>query len=137
MRSRASSREPVEGTNRGAGRAHRTIALSLLVAASICLPSPSAGTGAVERHPNIIFILVDDMGYGDVGCFGAKAIRTPNIDRMAAEGLKLTSFYVTSPVCTPSRAALLTGRDRRLALRQPRFVSDRQNGAVSERDVGR
>ena len=110
MRSRASSREPVEGTNRGAERAHRTIALSLFVAASICLPSPSAGTGKVERHPNIIFILVDDMGYGDVGCFGAKAIRTPNIDRMAAEGLKLTSFYVTSPVCTPSRAALLTGR---------------------------
>ena len=62
------------------------------------------------RSPNIVFIYVDDMGYGDLGSFGAKAIKTPNLDRMAAEGLKLTSFYSVSPVCTPSRAALLTGR---------------------------
>ncbi|MEK6300068.1 MAG: sulfatase [Acidobacteriota bacterium] len=81
----------------------------------LCLAVPSqsivsASATPAARLPNIVFIFVDDMGYGDVGCFGAKAIRTPNIDRMAAEGLKLTSFYVTSPVCTPSRAALLTGR---------------------------
>ncbi len=86
---------------------------ALLLALVVCfLPSPClvAGLAAARQQPNIIFIYADDMGYGDVGCFGAKAIRTPNIDRMAAEGLKLTSFYVTSPVCTPSRAALLTGR---------------------------
>ena len=62
------------------------------------------------RPPNVVFIYVDDMGYGDLGSFGAKAIKTPNLDRMAAEGLTLTSFYSVSPVCTPSRAALLTGR---------------------------
>lgn len=62
------------------------------------------------RAPNIVLIYADDMGYGDLSSFGAKAIKTPNLDRMAAEGLKLTSFYSVSPVCTPSRAALMTGR---------------------------
>src|SRR5262245_17283589 len=63
-----------------------------------------------QRQPNIIFIYADDLGYGDLGCYGAKAFKTPNIDRMAAEGLRLTNFYSVAPVCTPSRAALMTGR---------------------------
>ncbi len=63
-----------------------------------------------ERLPNIVFIYADDLGYGDLSSFGAKAIKTPQLDRLAAEGLKLTSFYSVSPVCTPSRAAFLTGR---------------------------
>ncbi|PYV17614.1 MAG: arylsulfatase, partial [Acidobacteria bacterium] len=62
------------------------------------------------RRPNLVIIYADDLGYGDLGCYGARAIRTPNLDRMAAEGLRMTSFYSVSPVCTPSRAALLTGR---------------------------
>lgn len=65
---------------------------------------------ATGRGPNIVFIYADDLGYGDLSCYGAKAIRTPNLDRMATEGLQLTHFYSVSPVCTPSRAALLTGR---------------------------
>ena len=63
---------------------------------------------AAETKPNIIVILADDLGYGDVGGFAAKDIRTPNLDKMAAEGLKLTSFYA-QPICGPSRAALMTG----------------------------
>ena len=59
--------------------------------------------------PNFILIFADDQGYGDLSCFGSKTIRTPNIDRLAHEGRKFTSFMVASPVCTPSRAALLTG----------------------------
>jgi arylsulfatase A-like enzyme len=59
-------------------------------------------------QPNILIILADDLGYGDLGCFGAKDIRTPHLDKMAAEGLKLTSFYA-QPICGPSRAALMTG----------------------------
>lgn len=70
----------------------------------------STGPSPAQRRPNIIFIYADDLGYGDLGSFGAKAIRTTNLDRMAAEGLRLTSFYSVSPVCTPSRAALMTGR---------------------------
>lgn len=63
---------------------------------------------AVDQ-PNFIIIFTDDQGYGDLSCFGSKSIRTPNIDRLADEGRKFTSFMVASPVCTPSRAALLTG----------------------------
>ncbi len=59
--------------------------------------------------PNFVLIFIDDMGYGDIGPFGSKINRTPHLDRMAMEGRKLTSFYVASPVCTPSRAALMTG----------------------------
>lgn len=59
--------------------------------------------------PNFIVILCDDLGYGDVGCFGAEKIRTPRIDRMATEGMRFTDFYAASPLCSPSRAGLLTG----------------------------
>src|SRR6187399_2988389 len=67
-----------------------------------------AATGA-ERKPNIIFILADDLGYGELGCFGQKLIATPNLDRMAAEGMKFSRFYAGSPVCAPSRSVLMTG----------------------------
>lgn len=63
----------------------------------------------VEQQPNIILINCDDLGYGDLGCYGSGRNTTPAIDRLAAEGLRLTDFYVASPVCSPSRAALMTG----------------------------
>jgi arylsulfatase A-like enzyme len=62
-----------------------------------------------RRPPNLIVILADDLGYGDLGCQGSSQIATPRIDRLAAEGVRMTSFYVPSPLCTPTRAALLTG----------------------------
>lgn len=65
---------------------------------------------AASRPPNIIIILADDLGYGDLSCYGHPSIRTPNLDRMAAEGMRFTDFYVAATVCTPSRTALLTGR---------------------------
>ncbi len=69
----------------------------------------SCALHAAEK-PNIVIIYADDLGYGDLGCYGHPTIRTPNLDRMAAEGMRFTQFYSAAEVCTPSRAALLTGR---------------------------
>lgn len=70
----------------------------------------TAGVAAQTQRPNFIVIFADDLGYGDLSCFGAQGYSTPNLDRMAAEGIRLTDFYVPLPFCAPSRSSLLTGR---------------------------
>src|SRR6476619_1269212 len=89
-------------------RTYRVILLAFLGAwcVSVCA-CPCAK--AVIRQPNVVLFFVDNLGNGDIGCFGSKLHRTPHIDRLAKEGTKFTSFYVASGVCTPSRAALMTG----------------------------
>ena len=74
----------------------------------------------VRKRPNVVIIFTDDQGYGDLSCFGGKQVYTPNIDAMAKEGARLTSFYVAAPLCTPSRAALMTGcYPRRISMEPP------------------
>jgi uncharacterized sulfatase len=82
-----------------------------LVAALAGAAALLAGDGRAQEplHPNIVFILADDLGYGDLGCYGQTKIRTPRLDRMAAEGLRFTQFYAGSTVCAPSRCVLMTG----------------------------
>jgi arylsulfatase A len=70
---------------------------------------PEAGVASPSSTPNVIIILTDDQGYADVGCFGAQGFATPNLDRMAEQGIKFTDFYSVADVCSPSRAALMTG----------------------------
>ncbi len=94
-----------------------TILLLVLTSHVFCGAAP--GT----RQPNFILILCDNLGNGDVACFGSKLHRTPNLDRMAADGMRLTSFYSASGVCSPSRAALLTGC-------YPRRLNLQVNGAA-------
>ncbi|MDZ4289926.1 MAG: sulfatase [Prosthecobacter sp.] len=77
------------------------LTLAILLAATSLLQA---------AKPNIVIIYADDLGYGDLGCYGHPTIRTPNLDRMAAEGMRFTQFYSAAEVCTPSRAALITGR---------------------------
>ncbi|HUV65802.1 MAG TPA: sulfatase-like hydrolase/transferase, partial [Sedimentisphaerales bacterium] len=70
---------------------------------------PAHMFGSSKNKPNIIFVLADDLGYGDLGCYGQQKIQTPNIDRMAAEGMRFTDHYAGSTVCAPSRCSLMTG----------------------------
>lgn len=87
-----------------------SLLLRLLGALSLALLVAAPADAATPRPPNIVFILVDDLGWGDFSCFGNTETKTPNIDRLAAEGLAFSQFYVNSPICSPSRCALLTGQ---------------------------
>ncbi|MDZ7639931.1 MAG: arylsulfatase [Bryobacterales bacterium] len=80
---------------------------STLAMATAALGAPALGQA--QRPPNIVLIMADDLGYGDLGCYGQKQIRTPNIDRLAAEGLRFTDAYAGCTVCAPSRSCLMTG----------------------------
>ncbi len=89
-------------------------ALALTLMCGAALPAEAGEPGPADtgevRPPNFVLILADDMGYGDVSVFGSTMIRTPNLDKLAADGARMTDFYAASSVCTPSRAAVLTGR---------------------------
>ncbi|MBN2449976.1 MAG: sulfatase-like hydrolase/transferase [Lentisphaeria bacterium] len=84
--------------------------LGTAAAGALAAAAPLPGEKGAERRPNLIFILADDLGYGDIGCFGQQRIRTPALDRMAAQGMRLTQHYAGSTVCAPSRACLMLGR---------------------------
>src|SRR6185369_438122 len=81
----------------------------LRIAAGMVLVLPTVLAGEIPPKPNIIFILADELGYGELGCYGQKKIKTPNLDKLAAEGMRFTQCYAGSPVCAPSRCVLMTG----------------------------
>ena len=81
--------------------------LSLVCLAALALAAPLR---AADRKPNVILIIADDLGYGELGCYGQKKIKTPHLDQMAKEGIRFTQFYAGSPVCAPSRCTLMTGK---------------------------
>jgi arylsulfatase A-like enzyme len=83
----------------------------LIAAAALSLGlSAATAFAAPARPPNVIVVLADDLGYGDTSAYGSTIVKTPNIDALAADGVRFTQAYVSHPVCSPSRAGLLTGR---------------------------
>jgi arylsulfatase A-like enzyme len=93
-------------------RSGLALAAGLLLGALVCAPAggaPAPGPARPPHAPSIIFILADDLGYGELGCYGQQKIRTPNLDRLAAEGMRFTSCYAGTTLCAPSRCSLMTG----------------------------
>jgi arylsulfatase A-like enzyme len=86
----------------------KRLLMLMFVLSAAFVAGPEASHAAA--HPNVIVILADDLGFGDLGCYGQKLIQTPNLDRMAAEGMRFTQFYAGSTVCAPSRSVLMTGK---------------------------
>lgn len=106
-----------------------------LGAAGLAGASRLHASAAPAKRPNIVFILADDLGYADLSCFQSKAVRTPHLDRLAAEGTRMVNFYAASAVCSPSRAAILTGRyPLRYDIRRA-FTDDEAHLPVSQSEL--
>ena len=92
----------------------RRIFTTLLVAGVVVGSMPSVGRAQhdvrTNSRPNVVLILMDDMGYGDIGSYGGQDAKTPNLDRLAREGLRLTNAYANGPTCSPTRAGLIAGQ---------------------------
>jgi arylsulfatase A-like enzyme len=99
--------------------------LQIIIRAALCvaiamLPAPALAQERNERRPNVVLIITDDVGYGDLGSYGAPDVKTPHIDRLARDGVRLTDFYANGATCTPTRAGLISGRyQQRFGLEQP------------------
>lgn len=112
-----------------------------LVLACVCWTAAATSTlgqPMAQAPPNVVVILTDDMGYGDLGSYGATDIRTPNIDSLARDGVRMTDFYSNAPVCTPTRAGLITGRyQQRYGLQAPLTSEGTPGGDVGLPSRGR
>lgn len=100
-------------TRKFAQGAGAPLAAAVLTVGSVTAAAPGAAAATQDsraQRPNIVVVFIDDMGYADLSCYGNRRIKTENIDRLASEGIRFTQFYVNSPICSPSRTALLTGQ---------------------------
>ena len=97
----------------------------IVIFAALCtvialFPALASAQKSDSRRPNIVLIITDDMGYGDLGSYGAPDVKTPNIDRLARDGVRMTDFYANGATCTPTRAGLISGRyQQRFGLELP------------------
>ena len=120
----ASPSSPRAPTGTSTYRFLTTVAVVLLAGAAA-----TSSLQAQTERPNVVFIMTDDVGYGDIGSYGGPDIRTPHIDRLARDGAMFTDFYANAPVCTPTRAGFVTGRyQQRVGLERPLSGPGRVNG---------
>ena len=107
------------------------IVLGNCYASSPSFAAEAARSGSTDsRKPNVVFILADDIGYGDIGCYGAKVVKTPHCDRLAREGVRFTDAHATGSTCTPTRYAFITGQ---YAWRRPgRRRHPQRRGAIGD-----
>jgi len=111
----------------------RIVVGARLGAAIAVFPATASAQKGNSRRPNVVLVITDDVGYGDLGSYGAPDVKTPNIDRLARDGVRLTDFYANGATCTPTRAALISGRyQQRFGLEQPLGV---QPAADAERGL--
>ncbi|MFM8536393.1 MAG: sulfatase [Acidimicrobiia bacterium] len=110
----------------------------LLVPLLLCIATAAPSAQAPNARPNVILIITDDVGYGDIGSYGAPDIRTPNIDRLAARGTRFTDFYANGSTCTPTRAGLISGRyQQRFELERPLSSATTNDGGLGLPVTGR
>jgi len=105
-----------------------------LLASALLLAAPlvDAGQAPPARKPNVVLVLIDDLGWADLGCYGSKDIKTPHIDALAKQGVRLTHCYSNGPVCTPTRAALMTGRwQQRVGLEWAIYPGQKEPGLLA------
>lgn len=114
----------------------RGLAMKTLIPLVIGLSFTAFSHSSLAARPNLIWIMADDLGYGDIGCYGQKVIRTPHIDRMAAEGMRFTHYYAGATVCAPSRSTLMTGLHHgRTRVRGNAGASNPEAQALRQEDV--
>lgn len=106
----------------------RIIIWAVVCAAIALFPAPASAQKGNNQRPNIVLIITDDVGYGDLGSYGAPDVKTPNIDRLARDGVRLTDFYANGATCTPTRTGLISGRyQQRFGLEQPLGVRGKED----------
>ena len=103
---------------------------ALLCACVAVFPAPASAQKGDSRRPNVVLMITDDVGYGDLGSYGAPDVKTPNIDSLARDGVRLTDFYANGATCTPTRTGLISGRY------QQRFGLEHPLGAQRAADCG-
>jgi arylsulfatase A-like enzyme len=126
-----------KSANREEGITRREFVASAVAASALTGAAAGGSVAAQQPRPNVLYIMADDMGWGDLSCYGRPDYKTPNLDRLAAEGRRFTQAYSAAPVCTPTRCAFVTGRyPARTAVGLEEPLSWRSTLVAQKRDVG-
>jgi arylsulfatase A len=120
---------------------HRTVSVTARLILALAMTMSTAGgatTTAAQSRPNVVLIIMDDLGYGDIGSYGAPDVKTPNIDRLTRDGVKLPNFYANGATCSPTRVGFITGRyQQRVGIEAPIRIGEKKGLAPTEASLPR